>query len=262
MENPRSEKVAVVDEVRDRLGASSASVVTEYRGLTVADLAALRHSLVAAGGDYKIFKNTLVRLAVTGSPHEPLADLLSGPTAITFVRGDVSAVAKALRDFSRNNPHLILKGGMMEGAVLSPSDLASIADLPSREVLLARLAGAIAAPIRQMASLIKAVPQNLAYGLSALVEERRAAEPEAAGSVGPEAAEVAAPVTEAPAEPPEAEATETTEADATTAEATETTDVDATTAEASEAVAAEVPVEAAPATPTEADGGEADAPAT
>jgi large subunit ribosomal protein L10 len=99
MDNPRADKVAVVDEVRERLVTASASVITEYRGLKVADLAVLRHSLAAVGGDYKIFKNTLVRLAVAGSDHQPLESLLSGPTAIAFVHGDVSAVAKALRDF-------------------------------------------------------------------------------------------------------------------------------------------------------------------
>ncbi len=108
MDNPRAEKVAVVDEVRQRLEESAASVVTEYRGLTVADLAELRRSLRAAGGDYKVFKNTLVRLAIAGGPHQPLEDLLTGPTAITFVQGDVSGVAKALREFSRANPHLIV----------------------------------------------------------------------------------------------------------------------------------------------------------
>ena len=104
MDNPRAEKVAVVNEVRDRLDASDAAVLTEYRGLTVAELAQLRRELVAAGGDYKIYKNTLVRLAVAEGPRAPLHDMLTGPIAITFVQGDVSAVAKALRDFARSNP--------------------------------------------------------------------------------------------------------------------------------------------------------------
>ena len=180
MDNPRADKVAVVDEVRERLGAASASVVTEYRGLTVTELAELRQSLAAAGGDYKIFKNTLVRLAIADSPHQSLSDLLSGPTAIAFVRGDVSAVAKALRDFGRTNPHLIIKGGLLDGGFLSPAQLGGLAELPSRDVLLARMAGAIAAPLTQMAGLLKAIPQNLAYGISALVDQRRAANPQAA----------------------------------------------------------------------------------
>jgi len=188
MDNPRADKVAVVGEVRERLSGADASVVTEYRGLSVADLADLRRSLAAAGGDYKIFKNTLVRLAVAGSPHEPIRDLLTGPTAIAFVHGDVSAVAKALREFGRGNPHLVVKGGILDGGLLSPSQLSALAELPSREVLLARIAGAIAAPLTQMAGLLKAMPQDLAYGLSAVLDQRRAAEPEAEATPGAQGA--------------------------------------------------------------------------
>lgn len=172
MDKPRAEKVAVVDEVRQRLGDASAAVITEYRGLTVAELAELRRSLAAAGGDYKVYKNTLVKLAIGGSEHESLADLLSGPTAIAFVHGDVSAVAKALREFSRTYPSLLIKGGLLDGASLSPAQLAALADLPSREVLLAQFAGALSAPLTQLAGLLQALPRNLAYGLSALVDQR------------------------------------------------------------------------------------------
>jgi len=171
MENPRAEKVAVVEEVRQRLDGATGSVITEYRGLTVAQLADLRQRLTAAGGEYKVYKNTLVKLAVSSGPHELLADYLTGPTAIAFVHGDVSAVAKALRDFARNNPALVIKGGLLDGATLSPAELTSLADLPSRDVLLARLAGAIAAPLQTFAGLLQALPRNLAYGLSALIEE-------------------------------------------------------------------------------------------
>ena len=108
MDQPRPEKVAVVDEVRGRLGDASATVVTEYRGLSVGDLAELRRNLGAAGGEYKIFKNTLVRRAVAGSDHHGLEEFLVGPTGITFVHGDVSAVAKTLRDFSRAHPALVV----------------------------------------------------------------------------------------------------------------------------------------------------------
>jgi large subunit ribosomal protein L10 len=199
----RTHKVEVVDEVKTRLGDSTASIVSEYRGLTVAELAALRDALAAVGGDYKIFKNTLVRRAVDGNDYQPLSEYLSGPTALTFVQGDISAVAKALRDFSRANPLLVIKGGLADGSLLSPSDLAALADLPSREVLLARLAGALAAPMQQMASLLKALPQNLAYGISALIEQR-----EAGGEVLPPAEEATAeaPAEEAAAEPEAAEA--------------------------------------------------------
>jgi large subunit ribosomal protein L10 len=167
-------KIAVVDEVRSRIGEASASIVSEYRGLSVAELAELRTALAAVGGDYRIFKNTLVRRAIDGGEYQPLSEYLSGPSALTFVQGDISAVAKALRDFSRANPLLVIKGGLADGSLLSSGDLAALADLPPREVLLARLAGALAAPMQQMAGLLQALPRNLAYGLSALVEQRQA----------------------------------------------------------------------------------------
>ena len=189
MESPRPEKVAVVDEVRARLVGARAAVVTEYRGLTVADLAELRKSLAAAGSDYKVFKNTLVRRAVDGSLHASLRELLVGPTAIAFVHEDVGAVAKALRDFSRRNNRLVVKGGVLDGALLSPAQLGALADLPSREVLLSRVAGAIQAPLAQLASLLQALPRNLAYGLKALVDERGGTSSEPAPGIEPPAPE-------------------------------------------------------------------------
>src|SRR6185437_9625156 len=186
-----------------RLEDSSASVVTEYRGLTVAELAELRQSLAAAGGDYKVFKNTLVRLAIAGGPHQSLQDLLTGPTGITFVNGDVSAVAKALREFSRNNPNLVIKGGLIDGDVLSSGELGALADLPSREVLLARFAGLLQAPMTQLAGLLQAMPRNFAYGLSALVDQKGGV-PEAATADAP--AEPAAESSDADAEGSAAEA--------------------------------------------------------
>ncbi len=202
MENPRPEKVAVVEEVRGRLASANASVVTEYRGLTVTQLAELRKNL-AAVGDYKIYKNTLVRLAIAGSEYEELADLLTGPTAIAFVNGEISAAAKALRDFARTYPALIVKGGLVGGSTLSNQDFARLADLPSREVLLSRFAGGLAAPLQQLAGLIQALPRNLAYGISALLEQRQAAEPApAAPTPAPAAPE---PAAEAVGEEPAAE---------------------------------------------------------
>ena len=208
MDNPRAEKVAVVDEVRERLAASDGAVLTEYRGLTVAELAELRRELTAAGGDYKIYKNTLVRLAVADGPQAPITDLLTGPTAIAFVQGDVSAVAKALRDFAKANPNLIVKGGIVGTGVLSASDMGILADLPSRDTLLAQFAGALSAPMQQLAGLVQALPRNLAYGLSALIDQRRSeggAEAEAAPAETAETAETA------PAESVEAAPAETTE---------------------------------------------------
>jgi large subunit ribosomal protein L10 len=234
-------KVEVVDEVKTRMSTATASIVSEYRGLTVAELADLRHALAAVGGDYKIFKNTLVRRAINGGDYQPLEEYLSGPSALTFVQGDISAVAKALRDFSRGNPHLVIKGGLADGSLLSPTDLAALADLPPREVLLARLAGALAAPMTQLAGLLKALPQNLAYGMSALIEQQGGVDESAAAPVeAAEAAEAqnaeaatAEPETEtAEAETPETAAPETSEApEAAAPEATEAAE-DASEAEA------------------------------
>ena len=231
----RARKVEVVDEVTSRLAAATASIVSEYRGLTVAELAQLRHALASVGGDYKIFKNTLVRRAVDGGEYQPLSEYLSGPSALTFVQGDISAVAKALRDFSRTNPHLVIKGGLADGSLLSSSDLAALADLPSRDVLLARLAGALAAPMQQMAGLLQALPRNLAYGIQALIEEK--------GGVD----EVAAPADAAPAESATAEAAPVESAGESGAEAE-------AVAPSEEAPAAEAPAEEAPEAAAEAEG--------
>jgi large subunit ribosomal protein L10 len=263
MENPRAEKVAVVNEVRQRLDGATGSVITEYRGLTVAQLADLRQRLTAAGGDYKVYKNTLVKLAISSSSHEPLSEYLTGPTAIAFVHGDVSAVAKALRDFARNNPALVIKGGLLDGGSLSAAELTSLADLPSRDVLLARLAGAIAAPLQTFAGLLQALPRNLAYGLSALIDQQGGV-PEAAppASEAPPAAveaeaatEPAAVEAEAASEPAAVEAEAETPADAVVAEAETPAEpaAEEPPGETAEAPAEDTPTDAEPADPEPAD---------
>ena len=173
---PRPEKAAIVAEVRDRLAASDAALLTEYRGLNVGEMADLRRSLRAAGGEYTIYKNTMVRLA-TAELDVDVAHLLTGPTAIAFVgardsgaASDPAAVAKALRDFSRANRALVLKGGLLGDKVLSAEDLMALADLPSRDMLLAQLAGAFSAPMVKLAGLLQALPRNFALGLKALID--------------------------------------------------------------------------------------------
>jgi large subunit ribosomal protein L10 len=195
MNKVRTAKVATVDEVKAKVDATSTAVVTEYRGMTVAQIQTLRRQLRALDADYKVFKNTLVRRAIAGTSVEPLDAFLEGPTAIAFVNGDVSAVAKALRDFAKATPTLIVKGGVLDGKALSVSDLTALADLPSRDILLARLAGLIASPLSTMAGLLKAVPQNLAYGLAALIDAKGGA-PAPAAQVD-EVAETPAGVEEA-----------------------------------------------------------------
>jgi large subunit ribosomal protein L10 len=216
MENPRPEKVAVVDDVRERFESASAALLTEYRGLDVTAISELRRALRAAGGDYKIYKNTLVRFAARDLGLE-LEDLLTGPTAIAFTTerpdgsaGDAVDVAKALRDFARGNPALVVKGGVLGTRALTADEARALADVEPREVLLAKLAGAMAAPMVQLAGLIEALPRNFAYGLKALIDqgggvpaeaEAPAAEPEAAPPAEPEAAAPAEAEAEAPAEP-------------------------------------------------------------
>jgi len=231
----RAHKVAVIDEVKTRMTGATASIVSEYRGLSVAELAELRNALAS------------VRRAIDGGDYQPLEEYLNGPSALTFVDGDVSAVAKALRDFARTNPLLVIKGGLADGSLLSSSDLAALADLPPRDVLLARLAGALAAPMQQLAGLLQALPRNLAYGISALIEQR-----EAGGETLPTPEE-------AVAEAPAAEAVEVTEEAAPEAatEAAVTEDAPTEEAPAADAPAeaeaeAETPAEAAAEAPEEA----------
>ncbi len=174
-ENPRAEKVAVVDEVAAKLSSADAVIITEYRGLKVGQLAGLRRQLRDAGGEYKVFKNTLAKLGAAKAGVEGLDEMLLGPSGITFVNGDVAAVAKALRDAAKANPLLVIKGGSMGGKVLTTKDVEALAELPSREVLLAMFAGALQAPLVKTAGLLQALPRNFAYGLKALIDQKEAA---------------------------------------------------------------------------------------
>lgn len=208
MDNPRPEKVAVVDEVREHFNDADAAILTEYRGLTVTEISTLRRALRPAGGEYKVYKNTLVRFAARDLGLD-LDAMLEGPTAIAFVKGDAVTVAKALRDFARTNPKLVVKGGLLGEKVLTAKDTAALADVAPREVLLARLAGGIAAPMVQFAGLLQALPRNLAYGLKALIDQKGGApEPEAPTeepAPEPVVADAEAPVAEAEAPAVEAE---------------------------------------------------------
>jgi len=206
MDNPRPEKVAVVDEVKARLEDSDAAFLTEYRGLTVKDIASLRGQLRSFGADYKIYKNTLVRFAVRDLDLTDLEPSLTGPTAITFIKGDAAAVAKTLRDFAKTNPNLVVKGGVLGSKALTAKDAAALADLPSREVVLSQFAGLLAQPMQQFAGLLQALPRNFAYGLKALVEKGGASDAPAAETAPPPAVEATAeaePAAEATTDTPE-----------------------------------------------------------
>jgi large subunit ribosomal protein L10 len=172
-------KADVIDEIRERLRASDAAVLTEYRGLTVTQIAALRAALRPAATDYKIFKNTLARRAAENAGLADLVTHLEGPVAIAFVRqngGDAVTAAKALRDFARANPNLVLKGGILGDRVLTNRDVEALADVPPRDELLARLAGGFQAPLTKAAGLFQAFTRNFAYGLKAYADQRAAHE--------------------------------------------------------------------------------------
>jgi large subunit ribosomal protein L10 len=219
----RPEKVATVEEIKEKLEGAQAAVLTEYRGLKVAELADLRAALRAADAEYKVYKNTLARRAAEEAGLAELVSLLQGPTAITFVKGDAVAVAKALRDYSKGNAHLVVKGGMLGTRVIQPADVTALAEIEPREVLLARIAGGFQAPLVKAAGLFQAFTRNMAYGIKALIDQRVAAGEEAPP------AEAEAPAAEAEAVPEEPAAEEAAEAPA--AEAAEPPSADTTPTE-------------------------------
>ncbi|MFT5530096.1 MAG: large subunit ribosomal protein L10 [Candidatus Poriferisodalaceae bacterium] len=236
---PRADKVAVVDEVRKRFEAAESVMVTEYRGLTVSALAGLRADLRASGTDYKVYKNTLVRRAVADSAPEGFADLLVGPTALVFVGDDPSAAAKALRDFASGNDNLIIKGGTLSGGLLNESQIKELADLPSRDELLSSIAGGLAAPMQQLASMMNNLLGETAGLIQALADKGDAGETSDAAPAAEEApteqaaAGEAAPVEEAVAA--DAADAEETPAEAAPAEAPEASaDSDEAAAETTE----------------------------
>ena len=238
----RPDKVAAVDEVKAKVESTTTAVVTEYRGMTVAEISTLRKQLRTMGADYKVFKNTIVKRAIAGTLVEPMGEFLEGPTAIAFIDGDISAIAKALKDYSKATPTLVIKGGVLDGKALTVKDVIALAELPPREVLLAQFAGLLAQPMRQMAALFKAVPQNLAYGLSALIDSKG----------GPQAAPVEAKeevVAETPAGVEEAAPAASDDAAAPVAEvATEEAAPEVVAeVETTEAVVEEAPASEAPA---------------
>jgi large subunit ribosomal protein L10 len=182
----RAEKVAAVAEITERFQSSSGAVLTEYRGLSVAQLGELRRSL-GEHATFAVVKNTLTKIAANDAGVAPeLTELLTGPSAIAFVQGDVVEAAKGLRDFSRANPFLVIKGGVLDGKVMTPDEIAKLADLESREVLLAKLAGAMKASLSTAAATFAALPTQMARLLAAL--EARHAEAQG-GASAPEGAD-------------------------------------------------------------------------
>jgi large subunit ribosomal protein L10 len=171
---PAAEKVAAVAEIAAEFRDASAMVVTEYRGLTMSQITKLRRSL-GTDVNYTVAKNTLVKRAAADAGVEGLDDLLVGPTAIAFVSGEPVDAAKALREFSKDNKALVVKGGYMEGRALSAAEIDQLADLDSREVLLAKLAGAMKGNLTKAAGLFAAPASQIAR-LAQALQDKRAAE--------------------------------------------------------------------------------------
>jgi len=211
---PNTEKVSAVAEITEHFTSSNATVITEYRGLSVKQITDLRRAL---GRDttYAVVKTTLTKRAAAQAGVAISDDLLAGPTAIAFVKGDPVEAAKGLRDFAKTNPLLVIKGGILDGKSLTAAEVAQIADLESREVLLAKVAGAVKALPARAAGLFQAPLAQVARLVKALEEKTPAAEApaeDAPAAVAP----AAAPPTEAPAATEEI--TEVTEAPAEPAE--------------------------------------------
>src|SRR5919205_1422995 len=175
---PTQAKAAVIEEITERFQQSSAAVLTEYRGLTVAQLTQLRRSL-GAGSSYAVVKNTLTKRAADSVGFSDLAPLLNGPTAIAFIEGDPVNAAKAIRDFARANPLLVIKGGVVEGRTVDAAEVTRLADVESREVLLAKLAGAMKGSLTKAAGLFQA-PLSQVARLAAALQEKKAADAPAA----------------------------------------------------------------------------------
>jgi large subunit ribosomal protein L10 len=197
----QADKATAVADIAEQFKSSAATVITDYRGLSVANLAELRRSL-SGSATYSVAKNTLIKRAASEAGVEGLDELFVGPTAIAFVSGEAVDAAKAIKKFAKDHKALVIKGGYMDGRALTVAEVERIADLESREVLLAKLAGAMKANLSKAAGLFNAPASQVARLVAALQEKRAAEAP--AEAAAPEAA---APAAEAPAA--EAEPTET-----------------------------------------------------
>jgi large subunit ribosomal protein L10 len=175
---PRPDKAAAVAGLTEEFRSSAGAVLTEYRGLTVKQLQDLRRAL-GDNASYAVVKNTLTKIAAQEAGVEGFGEMLTGPSAIAFIKGDPVATAKSLRDFARTNSPLVIKGGILDGKPLTVAEIAKIADLESREVLLAKLAGALVASLQNAVSLLNAPLSQVARltgALQAKVEQDATAE--------------------------------------------------------------------------------------
>ena len=234
----RPDKAAAVAEIAEAFRGASAAVLTEYRGLTVKQIVALRTAL-GADTTYAVVKNTLTKIAAADAGLEGVEQLLAGPTAVAFINGEPVEAAKALRDFAKANPALVVKGGVMDGKALSAEEVRKLADLESREVLLAKMAGALLASLSNAVYLLNAPLQQVARMAGAL-EAKATEDPSilrgGAGTPAPAAEDAPADATaDETADAPAADETAdepTASVDADAADGTEVASPDAPTAEA------------------------------
>jgi len=228
----RADKAAAVAEITEEFRASNATVLTEYRGLSVGQLKQLRRSL---GQDttYAVVKNTLTKIAAKDAGVVGFDDLLVGPTAIAFIKGDALAAAKGIDNFAKENPMLVIKGGMMDGKILTADDIKKLAKIESREVLLSRIAGAANATLAKAAALFQAPLSQAARTIAAL-EAKVAAQTPAAARPAPAPVETAEATADATNETAEVEAS-----DAPAEAQEETVEASAEAVEAEAAPAAE-----------------------
>ncbi len=217
---PRPEKVQAVEEIKERLENSSATFLTEYRGLSVKAQQNLRRGLRAAGAEFKVVKMTLARRAAEELGLE-ITDELVGPTALAFAGDDPVQAAKALKDFAKENDAFVLKSGLLRGRVLPPEQVSKLADIEPREVLLSKIAGAAKAPLVNFAGMLSSFSRDAASMFSQLLEKKEAEAP-AEEAPAEEAPVAEAPVEQAPAEEAPAEEAPAEEAPAEEAAAAET----------------------------------------
>ena len=197
---PRPEKVQAVAEIKERLEGAQAVFLAEYAGLSVKDQQVLRRELRASGAEFKVVKMTLARRAADDLEIETLDELLLGPTGLAFADGDPVGAAKVLKDFAKSHEVFVIKGGLLGLEFLTPEKISELADIEPREVLLSKLAGAMKAPMANLAGLLAALPRNTASVLSQLLERKESAEPVTASADAQPDAETEDDTDKAPAD--------------------------------------------------------------
>jgi large subunit ribosomal protein L10 len=255
---PRPEKVQAVAEIKERIEGSQAVFLAEYAGLSVKNQQQLRRELRAQGAEFKVVKMTLARLAAAELEIDTLDELLIGPTGLAFSDGDPVSAAKALKDFAKEHEVFVIKGGLLGREFLTPETISQLADIEPRPVLLAKLAGAMKAPMANLAGLMAALPRNTASVFKQLLEKKELAEPAAVvEEEAPVVAEAEAPAAE-PVDEVTDVATEEAPSEDASAEVVESDDAAEETTEDAEEVsdAVDEPEAAVEAPPQDADDSE------